>query len=210
MNAPAAAPVRVRRAPSPEDAARADFYALLARFFHDAPDASLLSSLSQAGPLPAHGDPELSRAWQGLVGASSAMDADAAREEFDALFVSTGKSPVSLYAGFYGGAPAIDHPRVRILNDLAALGLGRPETVVEPEDHYAGLFEVMRVLAAGGAGRDPATVAEQRTFYQAHLEPGVSKFFAAVAAAPGANYYRQVAAVGAAFAALESESFKLD
>jgi len=68
----------------------------------------------------------------------------------------------------------------------------------------------MRVLAAGGAGRDPATIAEQRTFYQAHLEPGIAKFFAAVAAAPGANYYRRVAAVGAAFAALESESFKLD
>ena len=210
MNAPAVAPVRVRRAASPEDAARGDFYALLARFFHAAPDDSLLGSLAQAGPLPADGDPALSRAWQGLVGASSAMDGDAAREEFDTLFVSTGKAPVSLYAGFYGGAPAIDHPRVRILNDLAALGLGRPESVAEPEDHFAGLLEVMRVLAAGGAGRDPATVAEQRAFYQAHLEPGISKFFAAVAAAPGANYYRQVAAVGAAFAALESESFKLD
>ena len=210
MNAPAVAPVKVRRAASPEDAARADFYALLARFFLQAPDGGLLASLARAAPLPGEGDPDLARAWQGLVDASSVMDGDAAREEFDALFVSTGKAPVSLYAGFYGGAPAIDHPRVRILNDLAALGLGRPPTVTEPEDHLAGLFEVMRVLAAGGAGRDPATIAEQRKFYQAHLEPGVTKFFAAVAAAPGANYYRRVAAVGAAFAALESESFKLD
>jgi len=69
---------------------------------------------------------------------------------------------------------------------------------------------VMRVLAAGGAGRDPAPLAEQRKFYQAHVEPGIAKFFAAVASAPGANYYRRIAAVGAAFAALESESFRLE
>jgi len=210
VNAQASVPVLVRRAAAPEDAARADFYALLSRLFHSPPDGALLASLAAAGPIPADGDPELSRAWQALVDASSAMDEDAALDEFEGLFIGTGKAQVSSYAGFYGGAPAIDHPRVRLVNDLARLGLGRPEAVTEPEDHYAGLFDVMRVLAAGGAGRDPAPLAEQRTFYQAHVEPGVAKFFAAVASAPGANYYRRVAAVGAAFAALESESFRLE
>ena len=210
MNAPAAVPVLVRRAATPEDAARADFYALLSRFFHSPPDGALLASLAAAGPIPADGDPDLARAWQSLVDASSAMDADAALDEFETLFVGMGKSQVSCYAGFYGGAPAIDHPRVRLVNDLAQLGLGRPESVTEPEDHYAGLFDVMRVLAAGGAGREPAPLPEQRRFYQTHVEPGVAKFFAALAAAPGANYYRRVAAVGAAFAALETESFRLD
>jgi len=210
VNAQASVPVLVRRAAAPEDAARADFYALLSRLFHSPPDGALLASLAAAGPIPADGDPELSRAWQALVDASSAMDEDAALDEFEGLFIGTGKAQVSSYAGFYGGAPAIDHPRVRLVNDLARLGLGRPEAVTEPEDHYAGLFDVMRVLAAGGAGRDPAPLAEQRKFYQAHVEPGIAKFFAAVASAPGANYYRRIAAVGAAFAALESESFRLD
>jgi len=210
VNAQASVPVLVRRAAAPEDAARADFYALLSRLFHSPPDGALLASLAAAGPIPADGDPELSRAWQALVDASSAMDEDAALDEFEGLFIGTGKAQVSSYAGFYGGAPAIDHPRVRLVNDLARLGLGRPEAVTEPEDHYAGLFDVMRVLAAGGAGRDPAPLAEQRKFYQAHVEPGIAKFFAAVASAPGANYYRRIAAVGAAFAALESESFRLE
>ena len=210
MNAQASVPVLVRRAAAPEDAARADFYALLSRLFHSPPDGALLASLAAAGPIPADGDPDLSRAWQALVDASSAMDEDAALDEFEGLFIGTGKAQVSSYAGFYGGAPAIDHPRVRLVNDLARLGLGRPEAVTEPEDHYAGLFDVMRVLAAGGAGRDPAPLAEQRKFYQAHVEPGIAKFFAAVASAPGANYYRRIAAVGAAFAALESESFRLE
>ena len=208
--ATAAAPVAIHRPVPPEEAARADFYALLARLFADPPDGALLGALAAAEPIPQDGDPGLARAWLALVQASSAMDPDAAAEEYEVLFVGTGKSEVSLYAGFYGGAPAIDHPRVRIQADLAALGLERRSPVNEPEDHYAGLFEAMRVLVAGGAGRQPATVAEQRRFHEAHLKPGVARFFAALAQAPHANFYRQVAAVGGAFTAIESELFRLD
>ena len=211
MTAQAAVPVAaVHRAPAPEDAARAHFYALLARLLHHAPDGGLLHALAHAEGIPAEGDPALARAWQGLTDASKAMDEDAAAEEYEALFVGIGKSEVSLYAGFYGGAPAIDHPRVRILADLAALGLARPDGVTEPEDHYATLLDTMRVLAGGGAGRGPATLQEQKRFFRTHLEPGIAKLFKAVGASPKANYYRHVAAVGAAFAALESESFQLD
>ena len=68
----------------------------------------------------------------------------------------------------------------------------------------------MRVLVAGGAGRSPASVAEQQRFYETHVKPGVARFFAALAAAKHANFYRHVAAVGGAFTALETESFQLD
>jgi TorA maturation chaperone TorD len=68
----------------------------------------------------------------------------------------------------------------------------------------------MRVLVAGGAGRSPSSVAEQRRFFMAHLEPGLAKFFAAVERAPQANYYRKVAAFGAAFVSIETDSFNLD
>jgi TorA maturation chaperone TorD len=205
----AVAPVALQRMAAPEDVARGDFYALLARLLNAPPDAALLAQLAAADPIP-DGDPDLIRAWQGLTQASSAMDPDAAAEEHEVLFAGMGKSEVSVYAGFYGGAPSIDHPRVRIQADLAALGLGRRSEVTEPEDHYAGLFDVMRVLVAGGAGRSPATVAEQRGFYETHLKPGVARFFAALATAQHANYYRHVAAVGRAFTALETESFQLD
>ena len=205
-----AAPVAITHALAPEEAARGDFYALLARLLHAAPDMALLANLAGADPIPAQGDGALSKAWQDLVHASSVMDADAAMEEYEALFIGMGKAPVSLYSGFYGGAPSIDHPRVRIQADLAALGLARPAGVTEPEDHYAGLLDVMRVLAAGGAGRGAAPLAEQKRFFEAHIKPGLAKLFAAVGRAPEANYYRHVAAVGAAFTALESESFSLE
>ena len=68
----------------------------------------------------------------------------------------------------------------------------------------------MRVLVAGGAGRGPATLGEQKLFYEAHVKPGVGAFLAAVREAPESNYYRRVAAVGEAFVGIENESFNLD
>ena len=206
----ALAQVAVHRPLPPEESARADFYALLARLLHDGPDAPLLRSIANAPPIPADGNAALAKAWQDLVDASSAMDVDAARDEYETLFCGMGRAAVSIYAGFYAGAMAIDHPRVRIQNDLAALGLARRATVTEPDDHFAGLFDVMRVLVAGGAGRSPAPVPEQRRFFDAHLLSAVGKFFAALGSAKDANYYRTVAQFGAAFMALESESFLLD
>ncbi len=205
----AAAPVQVHRPLPPEEAARGDFYALLARLVHGGPDAGLLAALARAEPLP-EGDAELSRAWLDLRDASSAMDADAAAEEYEALFVGVGKAEVSVYAGHYAGAMAIDHPRVRIQADLEALGLSRRDGVTEPEDHFAGLFDVMRVLVAGGAGRPAAPLAEQKRFFDRHIRPGVTKFFDAMAKSARADYYRKVAALGRAFVAVETESFQLD
>jgi TorA maturation chaperone TorD len=200
----------MHRALPAEEVARGDFYALLARMLHAAPDAALLSSLATAPALPDEGAPALARAWRDLVDASSVMDAEAAAAEFESLFVGVGKAAVSVYAGFYGGAPSIDHPRVRIQADMAALGLARRDTASEPEDHYAGLLDVMRVLAQGGAGRSAAALPEQQRFFETHLGQGLAMFFAALGKSEHANYYRKVAAFGAAFTVLETESFSLE
>ena len=205
----AAAPVLVHRPLPAEEAARGDFYALLARLLHGGADAGLLQALANADPIPAGGDADLAAAWEALGRASSAMDADAAGEEHDTLFVGIGKAPVSIYAGYYTGAMAVDHPRVRLQADLAAFGLERAHGT-GPEDHFAILFDVMRVLVAGGAGRAAAPLADQKRFFSAYLETGAPKFFNAVRACERANYYRHVAALGLAFMAIEAESFQLD
>lgn len=206
--AAAAAPVTLHRPLAPEEAGRAHFYALLGRLLAAPPDNSLLYRIANAEPL--EGDSGLAHAWSELVAASSVMDADAGAEEYEALFAGVGKSLVSIYAGFYIGATAVEHPRVRLRADLAALGLAPRPDATEPEDHFAGLFETMRVLVGGGAGRGPATLDAQRRFFQAHIEPGARRFFDAMAAAGPSNYYRKIAAWGAAFVALEAESFQLE
>jgi len=206
----AAARVQMHRSLAPEDQARADFYALFARLLRGAPDDALLASLAGAGEFPADGDPALARAWNSLVAAASVMDADAGADEYQKVFEGLGAAEVSIYSAFYIGATAVDHPRVKLRGDLAELGLARRETVTEPDDHWAALFDVMRVLIAGGAGRSPATVAEQRSFYLAHLAPGLAAFFRAAREAPSSNFYRKVSEFGLAFETLETEAFQLD
>lgn len=205
-----AAAVALHRVLPAEETARGNFYALLGRLFHSPPDAVLLGRLAAAEALSREGDPRLASTWQRLIDASSAMDADAAAEEYEQLFVGVGKAKVSTYAGYYAGAPSIAHPRVRLQAELATLGLAPKAGVAEPEDHFAALFDVMRVLVAGGAGRDPAPVAQQKRFFEAFVQPAAGQFLAAVGAAPEANYYRAVAAFASAFLALEAESFQLD
>ena len=206
----ATAPVELHRALPPEEAARGDFYALLGRLLYAPPDGPLLAALAAADPIPSSGDGALARAWQGLTLASFAMDTDAAAEEYESLFVAMGKAPVSIYAGHYIGAPAADHPRVRLQARLAAFGLGRRPGQNEPEDHFAGLFEVMRILVAGAPDRPSAPLEEQKSFFQGFLGEGARKFFGAMASAPKANYYRKVADLGLAFLAIESQSFELE
>jgi TorA maturation chaperone TorD len=211
VSAPAvAASVALHRPLPPEEAARANLYALLARLIHAAPDGALLYRIAQSPRLEPDGQGALARAWDDLVAASSVMDGDAAAEEHDALFATMGKPKVSRYAGYYSGATAVEHPRVRVRADLVALGLAPRADATEPEDHLGALFEAMRVLVAGGAGRGPASLAEQRRFFEAHVAPAAAKFFAALAAAEASNYYRKVAALGAAFMALEAESLSMD
>jgi len=202
-------PIRMEHALAAEEAARGDFYALLGRFFSRPPDGQLLASLAAAGPLPDDGRADLAHAWRDLTAAASAMDQPAAEDEYDALFGGVGKAAVSIYSGAYSGATAVEHPRVRIQRDLAAAGLAH-HAPTEPEDHFAALFDAMRVLAAGSPGRAPAPLAQQRAFFESHVKPAAPKFFKVLAAAPASNFYRRVAALGQAFVQLEAESFSLD
>jgi TorA maturation chaperone TorD len=209
METVAAAPVAVRRPLAPEESGRADFYALLARLFAAAPDARLLQTLAIAPALEGDADPDLAAAWLALIAASGAFDEEAATEEYEKLFVGMGSSLVSIHFGFHAGASAVDHPRVRIRRDLAALGLEPREGNPQPEDHFALLFEAMRVLAGGTPVRDPAPLEEQERFFESNLAPGVFRFLEAVQAVAESNYYRRVADFAAAFMKIEKQSFNL-
>jgi len=209
METLAAAPVTVRRSLAPEESGRADFYALLARLFASAPDARLLQTLAIAPALEGDADPDLAAAWLALIAASGAFDEEAAAEEYEKLFVGMGSSLVSIHFGFHAGASAVDHPRVRIRRDLAALGLEPREGNPQPEDHFALLFEAMRVLTGGTPVRDPAPLEEQERFFESNLAPGVFRFLEAVQALAESNYYRRVAAFAAAFMKIEKQSFNL-
>ena len=203
---------------APEDQARADFYALLARLFADPPDAALLAAIAHAAPLGADTEieraddsaPSLPAAWDTLRAASAAMDPDAVVEEYNDIFVGVGRSEVNLHASHWLTGFMMEKPLVEVRTALAGLGLARRNGVALLEDHLAALCETMRILIAGQGARAPSTLADQRAFFERHLAPWVLACCSAISDCPVANYYRQVAQFAQRYMALERDSFAID
>jgi len=191
----------------PEDQARAGYYALLARLFYASPDAPLLESIAAAGEMGAGEQSALAGAWNALAAAAGAMDAEAARIEYDQLFVGTGKSEVTLYTTFYLSETGREKILVRIRAELASLGLGRAERALEPEDHIAGLFDAMRYLIS--LGSDEAALRKQQEFFDRYIARAWEKLCVAISASEKANFYKHVARFAEAFLIVESEALKV-
>jgi TorA maturation chaperone TorD len=200
---------------APEDRARADYYALLARLYADAPDAALLQAIAQGaatepGELPSlDAAAPFARAWAMLGAASAAMDAAAAAEEYQALFIGVGQSAVSLHASAYVPASSTN-ALVQIRATLERLGLGRLGGVNLYEDHLAAVCETMRVLIAGAPGVEPFALADQREFFGMHVGPWVFACCTAIKDCAIANYYRRVAEFTDSFMAIERDSLAID
>jgi TorA maturation chaperone TorD len=196
---------------SDEDQARADFYALTASLMLAPPDAGLLAALGAAAPIAADGFDEAGRAledaWLKLTQAASVMDAVAVGDEFTALFISTGNPLLNPYASFYVTGHLNDVPLAELRQDLARMRLTRVRGVGEFEDHLGVLCETMRVLVAGAPGSARRSLAEQKHFFGAHLQPWYAACLRDIAGAEPANFYRVVATFAGAFLAVESHAF---
>lgn len=196
---------------APEDRARADFYALLARLYSAPPDTALLAAIGAAETMAEAPDAAgLPAAWNRLVAASYAMDAEAAGQEYTDLFVGVGRSDVDLHASHWIPDAMSEKPLVELRADLARLGLGRRPESSAYEDNLGAIFEVMRVLVEGQNERRPASVAEQRAFFDKNLSPWVDKCCAAIEKNTVANYYLRVAEFTKIFVAIERDAFAME
>ena len=191
-----------------EDRARADFYAVISRLFYAGPDAGLLAAIAGADEIAGEAENvSLAQAWKSLIAAAAAMDAEAALEEYDSVFVGTGKAEVTPYASHYLVESMKENVLVRLRADLATSGLEREGGAAEYEDHFAGLCEIMRHLIFFGS--DDVAVQKQKTFFMAYLAPCYASFCAAVTTSPNTNFYKHVARFTKAFLDVESASFEI-
>ena len=188
----------------PEEVARANFYGLLARLFYAPPDARLLETLAGAADIEAE-DGGISKAWQGLCRAAAGADPEAVRDEYDTVFVGTGKSPVTLYASAYSIRYASEAPLAELRGELAALGLARRDDASEPEDHIAALCDTMRHLVAVQK-RD---LDVQSAFFKRWIAPSAGPLCDAIEAAPTTSFYRPVARFAKAFFDIEQSAFEM-
>jgi TorA maturation chaperone TorD len=201
-------PLKFQAPEVPEDKARAGYYALLARLFYSGPDAALLATIGEDGEIASSSEQSaLADAWNKLAAAARAMEAEAARLEYDELFVGTGKAEVTPYASYYLAETGRDKILVRVRSELAALGLGRTDGALEPEDHFAGLFEVMRHMISMGS--DDAALQKQQGFFDRYIARSYAALCGAISRSEKANFYKHVARFAEAFLAVESEALKV-
>ncbi len=201
-------PLRVDPPEIPEDQARAGYYALLARLFYAGPDAGLLGTIAAADEITFGGEQSgLAGAWNALACAARATDAEAARLEYDQIFVGTGKAEVTPYASFYLVATGREKILARLRGELAGLGLKRAERALEPEDHVAGLFDTMRYLISMGSG--DAALQQQQGFFDRYIARSFGAFCGAVSASEKSNFYKHVAHFAETFLVVESEALKV-
>ena len=188
----------------PEEAARANFYALLARLFYAPPDEPLLRSI--AGTREAdEEDGGIGRAWRELAEAAVSADAEAVREEYDCAFVGTGKSPVTLYTCAYSVRYTNEAPLVELRRELSALGLAKREGAGEPEDHVAALCEVMRHLVSERS----ADLALQKHFFERWMWPTAEPLCNAIQRSELTRFYKRVAALLLELCTLEHAAFEM-
>ena len=191
-----------------EETARADVYGLLAQLYYARPTPELLAALRVAPTeAPAAGG-FLEEPWRELVAACRTMTDDEVAREHDTLFGGVGKPEVYLYGSHYLTGFLNERPLAQLREDLAALGLGRDESMPDTEDHIAYVCEVMRFLIAG----DDVAVSnltKQREFFAAHVQPWAMGLCDTLAVHPRARFYAVLAAFTRAFLDVEQQGFDM-
>ncbi|GGY87819.1 molecular chaperone [Pseudoduganella plicata] len=190
---------------SGEEAARAELYGLLSMLFYQAPTPDLLAAIAAA---PAEGEGELPDAWRALQGASAGVDAQAVHDEYEGLFIGTGKPEVFLYGSYYMSGFLMEKPLALLRANLNRLGLQRTDDMPETEDHIAALCDVMRHLITSSDVIE-SSIGTQKAFFADHMQSWVQQMCGEIGAHPGARFYRHVAALAAAFFAVEMQAFDM-
>lgn len=194
--------------PEPRDeveVARAQEYALLATLLARAPEEDLLLRLARLrGDATPLGD-----AHAALARAAAATDAESVAREFFDLFTGIGRGELLPYGSYYLTGFLHERPLARLREDLGVLGIERVGPPSEPEDHAAILCEIMTGLIDGSLAATARRDESQRQIFERHLMPWMGRFFADLAAAESADFYRHVGALGRLFIDIEIEAFAL-
>jgi len=194
-----------REAVAPEDEARGQMYALIAKLLSDIPDEQGLRRVSQL-----HGDPAtpLGSSLNNLATAAATVKTEELSDEFHDLFIGVGRGELLPYGSYYLTGFLHEKPLAALRETLAALDLQADPQQSEPEDHIASELEVMSGLILGSFGEVRGNAAT--AFYREHLQVWAHKFFADLEAAENANFYRHVAVLGRRFLELEEQVMEMN
>ncbi|MCV2869228.1 molecular chaperone TorD family protein [Defluviimonas sp. WL0002] len=187
-----------------EDRMRADLYSFLSALLAAPPSRELLDKCARL-----KGDAtQLGAAITTLNKLARAATPGSVEREFNDLFIGLGRGELVPYASFYLTGFLNEKPLAVLRGDMARHGLARAKGVFEPEDGIASLMEMMASLIEGRFG-PPASVEEQRDFFNRNIGPWAGHFFADLEGAKTSVFYTPVGAIGRLFMQIEREAFRL-
>lgn len=188
----------------PEDRARAELYEFLGLLLAKPAEASLLE---QIAGLKAEDTP-LGQALGLISRIASVTSAEAAEREFNDLFIGLGRGELLPYASHYLTGFLNEKPLANLRSDMARRGIQRAEGKYEPEDNIASLMEMMGGMIVGRFGT-VTSVAEQKEFFNAHVEPWAIHFFTDLETTNSSVFYGAVGSLGKQFMEVEAEAFAM-
>lgn len=187
-----------------EDRLRADFYNFLGLLLAGPPDQMILDQTTGLS-----GDEtDLGQAITALARVAKVTKPAAAEREFNALFIGLGRGELLPYASYYLTGFLNEKPLAQLRNDMAARGITRAANVYEPEDNIASLMEMMAGMIVGRFG-EPASLDQQKTFWNKHIGPWAGHFYSDLEAAKNSVLYASVGTAGRVFMEIEREGFRM-
>jgi len=198
------------RGPAPEEASRADLYALIGRLFYAPANAELLARIAGTELLAVEGDvSDLRNAWSALRAACRNAEERAVEDEFNSLFVSVGQSAINPLGSFYMTGFLNDRPLGELRMELDRIGFRKLKPSAETEDHLTALADVMRLMIMGGAEGGAAPIEAQRAFFERFIKPWYARLAADLERSGAASFYKSVGRFTKAFFDVESASFEI-
>lgn len=188
----------------PEDQARSELYDFLALVLARPAGAELLEQIAglQGGDTP------LGSALGALSKIAAVTTPETAEREFNALFIGLGRGELLPYASYYLTGFLNEKPLARLRQDMAERGIERAEDKHEPEDNIASLMEMMAGMILGRFGK-VTSLSEQKTFFNAHIEPWAIHFFTDLEASGTSVFYGAVGSLGRQFMEIEAQGFEM-
>jgi len=188
----------------PEDQARADLYDFLGVLLAGPANRELLDQVASLRG----DDTPLGQALSVLAKIAAVTTPDTAEREFNALFIGLGRGELLPYASHYLTGFLNEKPLANLRTDMARRGIQRAEGKREPEDNIASLMEMMAGLITGRFGA-VTSVAGQKQFYNAHVEPWAIHFFTDLESSKSSVFYGAIGSLGRRFMEIEAEAFAM-
>jgi len=190
---------------APEDESRAAIYAMLAQILSAPPTAEQLTEL---GKLQGS-DTEFGQAIARLSEAARGTTAEQADDAYHDLFIGLTRGKLLPYGSYYLTGFLHEKPLARLRNSMAQLGIAANPEEKDPEDHIASVLDMMGGLIRGDFGQ-PVPVAQQRIFFQEHVQSWAPYFFRDLEKVEETELYAAIGTVGRIFLELEEAAFSMD